>query len=83
MDVHEAHYQQTEDLIERVEMSKVLLIQDLGRVGEFQNKSLKDIQLTGCTNFMLCPKIPFNFNDDCVILSISFNLLWVCDSLRS
>ena len=52
IDVHEQHYQQTEDLIERTNIAKLLLIQDLGRVAHFKDKSLRDIQLDGKLQYM-------------------------------
>ncbi|XP_069109622.1 uncharacterized protein [Argopecten irradians] len=45
MNVHREHYRQTSDLLERVEVAKILLIQDLNLVGKFHGKKLKDIQL--------------------------------------
>ncbi|CAC5403202.1 unnamed protein product [Mytilus coruscus] len=45
MDVHRVHYRQTSDLIERVHVSKLLLIQDFGKVKDFVGKTLEDIQL--------------------------------------
>ncbi|OWF39284.1 hypothetical protein KP79_PYT22704 [Mizuhopecten yessoensis] len=45
MDVHKTHYRQTSDLLERVEVAKVLLIQDFGMVHKFVGKQLKDIQM--------------------------------------
>ncbi|CAG2222876.1 unnamed protein product [Mytilus edulis] len=45
MDVHRVHYRQTSDLIERVHVSKLLLIQDFGKVKDFVGKKLEDIQL--------------------------------------
>ena len=46
-DVHRMHYRQTSDLIERVQISKLLLIQDFGMVNKFVGKKLDDIQLEG------------------------------------
>lgn len=51
MDVHRVHYRQTSDLIERVHVSKLLLIQDFGKVKDFVGKKLEDIQLQG--NFQI------------------------------
>ena len=46
LDVHKIHYRQTSSVIERVEIAKILLLQDYGRVQDFHNKKLSDIQLT-------------------------------------
>ena len=47
VDVHRVHYRQTSDVIERVDVAKLLLIQDLGLVGKFKGMRLQDIQLNG------------------------------------
>jgi hypothetical protein len=47
MDVHRIYYRQTSDIIERVDVAKLLLLQDLGLVGQFAGKRLKDIQMEG------------------------------------
>ena len=46
LDVHKIHYRQTNSVIERIEVAKLLLLQDHGRVAEFCNKNVSDIQLT-------------------------------------
>ncbi|XP_060584452.1 uncharacterized protein LOC132740548 isoform X2 [Ruditapes philippinarum] len=45
MDVHKIHYRATSDIIERTQIAKILLLQDQGRVGEFRNQCLDDIEL--------------------------------------
>ena len=47
MDVHLTHYRQTSDILERVEIAKILLIQDTNQVGRFVGKKMEDIQLEG------------------------------------
>ena len=47
MDVHRTHYRQTNDIIERVEVAKLLLIQDFGQGQSIAGKKLKDIQMEG------------------------------------
>ena len=47
MDVHRIHYRQTSDMLERADVAKILLIQDLGLVGKYRGKRLEDIQLDG------------------------------------
>ena len=51
MDVHETHYQNTEDFIERVNIAKLLLIQDGGLVGKYKEKSLSDIEFSGMQEY--------------------------------
>ncbi|XP_060563321.1 uncharacterized protein LOC132722776 isoform X3 [Ruditapes philippinarum] len=45
MNVHRVHYRQTSDVIERVDVAKILLIQDMGLVSKYRGKKLEDIQL--------------------------------------
>lgn len=47
MDVHRVHYRQTSDIIERVDIAKLLMIQDMGLVGRFKGKKLEEIQFDG------------------------------------
>lgn len=47
MNVHRVHYRQTSDVIERVDVAKILLIQDMGLVSKYRGKKLEDIQLNG------------------------------------
>lgn len=47
MDVHRVHYRQTSDIIERVDIAKLLMIQDMGLVGRFKGKNLEEIQFDG------------------------------------
>lgn len=47
MDIHGVHYRQTSDLLERVDVAKILLIQDMGLVGKYLGKKLQHIQLNG------------------------------------
>ncbi|XP_063403047.1 centromere protein F-like [Mytilus trossulus] len=41
--VHEMHYRSTSGLIERLEIAKLMLMQENNMVGKFQGKTLKDI----------------------------------------
>lgn len=43
MQVHETHYRSTSGLIERLEIAKLMLIQERNMVGMFQGKSLNEI----------------------------------------
>jgi hypothetical protein len=47
VDVHKMHYRQTSSEIERSQVAKLLLIQDLGVAGEYCNKKLEDINFAG------------------------------------
>lgn len=47
VDVHKEHYRCRSNVIERIEIAKVLLLQDTGMVKNFVGKSLKDIQFEG------------------------------------
>ena len=47
LNVHKIHYRQTSDILERIDVAKILLLQDLGKMGNYHGKSLKDIQLEG------------------------------------
>jgi hypothetical protein len=47
MNVHLQHNRQTSDILERVEVAKIPLIQDLGLVNKYRGKQLKDIELNG------------------------------------
>ncbi|KAH3754703.1 hypothetical protein DPMN_189384 [Dreissena polymorpha] len=44
MDVHKLHYRATSDILERTQNAKLLMLQYQGRIGEFQNQSLEEIQ---------------------------------------
>lgn len=52
LDVHNIHYRCTADAIERVEIAKILLLQDNAAVGQFANKTLDDIQINGKFNII-------------------------------
>lgn len=45
MKIHLNYYRQTSDILERVEIAKLLLIQDMGLVSQYRGKQLKDIQI--------------------------------------
>ena len=46
-DVHRTYYRAVSDVLERVQIAKVLLIQDNNVVSKYQGKTLNDIQLEG------------------------------------
>ena len=45
--VHSTHYRATSGMIERIEISKLMLMQEMNRVAKFAGKNLKDIQFEG------------------------------------
>lgn len=47
MKIHLNYYRQTSDILERVEIAKLLLIQNMGLVSQYRGKQLKDIQVSG------------------------------------
>lgn len=51
LDVHRMHYRMTSDIIERVHVAKLLLMQDTGTVGKFANRALDEIQMEGTERY--------------------------------
>jgi hypothetical protein len=47
MDIHKIHYRQTSGLIERIDMAKLMLMQELNITAKYAGKKLEDIQLPG------------------------------------
>ncbi len=47
LDVHRNHYRHMSDSIERIKIAKLLLVQDLGVVGENHGRNIDDISLEG------------------------------------
>lgn len=47
MNVHQIHYRQTSDVLERVDIAKILLIQDMGLVAKYKGQRIQDIQIEG------------------------------------
>ena len=47
MDIHKIHYRQTAGVIERVDLAKLMLMQELNITGKYAGKKLSDIQLPG------------------------------------
>ncbi len=45
--VHEIHYRQLSETLERTEIAKLCLIQDMGLVAKYKDKRLQDIELPG------------------------------------
>ena len=46
-DVHRIHYRQMSGLVERVEMTKLFLVQDNNLSHKFKGKKLEEIDLSG------------------------------------
>jgi hypothetical protein len=47
MNMHRTHYRHTSDVLERIDVAKVRLIQDFGLVAKYQGKRIQDIQIEG------------------------------------
>ena len=53
LDVHKIHYRQTSGVIERVDISKLMLMQEFNLAGQYAGKKLDEIELTGMVNDIL------------------------------
>jgi hypothetical protein len=58
LDVHKIHYRQTSGLIERVDISKLMLLTEYGLAGKYAGRRLEEITLEG---EKIQPHIAFNF----------------------
>jgi hypothetical protein len=47
LDVHAIHYRCTSDIIERVDIAKLLMLMDNQKIGLFKGKKLEDITMEG------------------------------------
>ncbi|KAJ8017713.1 hypothetical protein HOLleu_44683 [Holothuria leucospilota] len=47
LDIHHIHYRSTLDVIERIDVTKLLLLMDCGQISRFKGKKLEEIQLEG------------------------------------
>lgn len=47
MDIHRIHYRQTSGLIERIDMAKLMLMQEYNITAKYAGRKLQDIQLPG------------------------------------
>ena len=47
MDIHKLHYKNTSGFIERVNIGKIMMLQELELVGKFAGKKLEDVDITG------------------------------------
>ena len=63
-DVHKIFYRQTSDVIERLDIVKLLLMQDQNLIDENRRKTLQEIELKNLTFksklMIVCPTIPIN-----------------------
>ena len=46
-DIHKLHYRATSGFIERVNIGKLMLLQDLNLAGKFAGQKLQDIDISG------------------------------------
>ena len=51
--VHKEHYRQMSGLVERTQISKLLLIQDLNLTSKFRGKKLEDMDIKGTSTIKL------------------------------
>lgn len=54
LDVHKTYYQRTVGGIERIQLGKLLLIQDQNLVSKFSGRPLEEIQFSGKYPFPVC-----------------------------
>ena len=47
LDIHRTHYRAMSEVIEKVKIAKLLMVQDLGRVGQNVGKNLDNMTLEG------------------------------------
>ena len=45
--VHKTHYRATSSLVERIDVSKIILLQEKNLVGKYAGKKLSEIQFSG------------------------------------
>lgn len=50
--IHKEHYRHMSGLVERVYITKLLMIQDLNKTQKYQGQNLKDINITGIVIFL-------------------------------
>ena len=50
--VHKEHYRQMSGLLERTQVSKLLLVQDLNLVSRFKGKKLQEMNLEGTYSYI-------------------------------
>jgi hypothetical protein len=49
MDVHLTHYRMVSDILENVDVAKILLIQDTNQISKFVGKNTREVDLEGKT----------------------------------
>lgn len=77
--VHNQHYRQHSGLVEKVHITKLLLIQDLGLTCDFQNLSLDNIKVEGKSPVYCTYQCPFV----CLFLCKNKNFLELLDEMCS
>lgn len=58
LDIHKIHYRQTSGVIERVDIAKLMLLQEFDIAGKYAGKKLGDIDMQGIS----CMYIHISFN---------------------
>lgn len=53
VDIHKSHYRATSGFIERVNIGKLMLLQDLNMAGKFSGQRLQDIDMAGMLLFLI------------------------------
>jgi len=67
MDVHKIHYRQTSGIIERVDIAKMMIIQENNLVGKYAGMKIGDIQLDGKIFLLYASKLFKNLIEETVI----------------
>ena len=47
MDVHALYYRATSDVIERLDLAKIILLMDKGKIGDYRGRRIEDITMEG------------------------------------
>lgn len=65
--VHKEHYRQMSGLVERTQISKLLLIQDMNLTSKFRGKKLEDMDIKGTSIKLLIDSMQFNVTDNNIV----------------
>lgn len=79
--VHKTHYRQMSDMIERVHVTKLLLLQDMNLTHKFKGQKLEDIDLSGIKYHLHCFYLIFTL--EILVFNISVIPLVYCHLLFS
>lgn len=47
LDVHQIFYRSTSDVIERLDLAKLLILLDKGKIGQYRGQKIEDVAMTG------------------------------------